>query len=948
MGNFPDVGDDQALLPTLVKIFNEEGRRELFEAVLRPRVTEIQLICSASSSSAAFPRGEAFRFEFSPKGTHLLALSSSRIFVVNLAQPSVKVDRELKISKRPVCAAILDDGSILAVLSANNNVTLYNLTGPAKIIRSFTLENEPRTIALSPGAEVLGAAFDGGIEVYSLHPSAGPTDRRAVNCDPVDSLAFSPDGTILLGTTLNTKTPTTVIVSAQHFSTDMPVEGLAALWTTQVLFPRSSRDSSHASLLPGEEDEEGATWTFTYDRTYDTFRAVRVDDLRNGHTYFAGPHDEERGIPTPPATLPASTKDGSLVAAGFSGGHIWIYGIPGKLDLPADFSDSTSVASTPERSNSSASRSVRRSLAVPQWQLLCDKVRNVFIRGREIGFVPGLSAVKFVATGGYERLVAVAGGGVDEPQVCVEDYGDEYFAIGGGRVMVYDFFRLPQVPEKTTITIEIGDGIQGQVETLQEELRDIEVEVDLARRRTVALRRNAGARTAPMGPHEASNITIGESPRESRNQESRTFQTPNQLLLPRQTPHRAATQRSPVTSRPPQPPSPEISDEEADEPYIQGAPRSRTALQRAATVARAVPRAGDVNRYARAVGPDGRPYQRPQPVPAPGQQGPPRPGGPPGQPQRPEERWEPPPPPYTPRSENPAPLPPQLLWSLQGPPRFPEVHGEQGQTAAPAQGQTLGVESRLEGSRSTLGNVMRRGSIFRLAVGGSRSAPGSAPVSPHPGVGTSALGLPNLRGSQRQSRRGSDSDMTAASAAVQAVTAAPERGRQGPHVSQPSVGTLQPQLHNAPPIPPIPREVREHYAPNPPTLISVNSAPPTLPALMAPGPLSLMVPCRSPPTRRPSPSPARRPSQIRGASRPTTPHTANPTSPIPQLQPPPIPGSATRGVSPRNSVIVRRNGSLVVRRPSRAGRSARVNVVQAAAGRRAEGKAKKDKGCVIM
>ena len=170
-----------------------------------------------------------------------------------------------------------------------------------------------------------------------LRPSV--TDCRAVNCDTVDALAFSPDCTILLGTTLHPASPTTtVIVSAQHFSTDMPVEGLAQLWTTQVLFPRSSRDSSHASLLPGDDAAaagEAAAWTFTYDRTYDAFRAVRVDDLRSGHACFAGPTDDDaRSRATAPTTLPSASRDGSLVAASFGGGQVWVYGIPGKLDLP--------------------------------------------------------------------------------------------------------------------------------------------------------------------------------------------------------------------------------------------------------------------------------------------------------------------------------------------------------------------------------------------------------------------------------------------------------------------------------------------------------------------------------------------------------------------------------------------------------------------------------------
>ncbi|TGZ76330.1 hypothetical protein EX30DRAFT_344971 [Ascodesmis nigricans] len=621
----PPVAVSNKALPSLVKAFALSARRELFETVLNPAVTEVQLIYSASCSTTAVPGGEAFRFRFSPKGSMLLALSSSRIFAISLSEPKPVVLRELKVRKRPSAAAILDDGTVLAILNANHTVALYDLRGTVvKLMRSFPLENEPKTIALSPGAEVLGAAYDGGIEVYSLLDGSGPTDRRSVNCDSVDSLEFSLDGTVLLGTAMNSKSPTTVLVSAQHFSIDMPVEGLAQLWTTQVLFPRSSRDSSHASLLPAHEDEE-ASWTVAYDRVYQTFRAVRVEDLRNGHTYFTGPNDEEAGV-IPPLTLPTSARDGSLVAAGFSGGRIWLYGVPEKLDSPSavttDDTASITTCSTPERTPSNASRVV-----VPQWQVLSERFRNVFVRGREVAQIPGLVGIRFV----QNRLVAVAGGGVS----IYDEAEERTVAAGGGRIVIIDFSasRCPtdQGSASETIIIEVGDGIQGQVETLKEINQALETEIDLARRRTIR-------RTAPTSA-----------------------------------PPRA---RRSVELRPPTPPG--------EDPYTPNAPRSATTLQRAATVVRPV----DPARYARVVGPDGRPL-------------------PPNHRERMignlrQEPWEPPPPPYTPRDDNPVPLPPHILQTLQPPPvpAVPPMPPIPRQHLQPQQ-------APLQRARSTIGNLIR-------------------------------------------------------------------------------------------------------------------------------------------------------------------------------------------------------------------------------------------------
>lgn len=732
----PSSEIDDARLPLLIRTFAGLARRELFETLLRPRVTEIQLVCSASSSAAAFPGGEPFRFEFSAKGTHLLALSSNRIFVLDLSKRRVQVTRELKISKRPVTATILDDGSVLAVLSSNHHVTLYDLRGEkAKYIRSLPLDNEPRTIALSPGAEVLGAAIDGGIEVYSLGEDALPTDRRAVNCDTVDSLAFSADGTILLGTTLSTKDPTTVILSAQHFSIDMPCDTLAQLWTTQVLFPRSSRDSSHACLLPERQDEEGNSWTFTYDRVYETFRAVRVDDLRNGHTYFTGPSSESDGA-IAPVTLPASTNDGGMVATGFGDGKLWLYGLPSALE-PGELSDGTSPASTPERSNSNASgwsnreRSNSNLYMMPQWQALRDKMRNVFVPGREIGQVDGLAGVKFVrGEDGNERLVAVAGGGVDD--TLGENGEEEFVAIGGGRVILYELGRSPRNGERTVISVEIGDGVQGPVETLAEEDRDIQDEVDIVRRRTVAMRRQTDRRQTVMQQQPNNGRA---SPRSDSPSPATPGHRNHNTATPTTGVGAATTDPSPLRRQtmflPGEEDSDGAGDLEVDMPYTPGAPRSRQTLDRVATVSR---RILPQHRYANVVGPDGRPLPANHS------------SGPRGQL---EDDWVPPPPPYTPSSANDPPLPPLLVWSMQGPPR-PEVIQQDQQLAADRSPPRPRAPTPLERTRSTfesVGDAIRRRTVFgsRLHLSTyfnlsttditttTAESPRSAPVTPAAG-----------------------------------------------------------------------------------------------------------------------------------------------------------------------------------------------------------------------
>lgn len=478
----------------------------------------INLISTNTSSAAAFPGGEAFEFAFSPNGHWTLALSSSRIYVIDTLSPRVSVRRELKVLRRPVSAAILDDGSLLAVLSSDHRVNIYNLADQQlKHCRALSLDNPPNTIALSPKGEVLAAAYNGGIEVHSLAASALSTGRRDVKCDSVDSLTFSCDGTVLFGTTQNCKNPNTVVLSAPYYSEtnqELPsTDILSHMWTSQILFPNNTRDCSHAALLP-HHLEGDSCWAFTYDRVFESFRAVRTDDLRNGTTYFTGP--KTSGKPRPrsarrklvPCTLPATSDRGELVAAGFFGKELWLYGVPESLDstAPSQLDElgsrnepirRSSTSSNNERSQRSPARSLTSGeaaelRALPRWQVLFDGSRNVFTKGRRVTDIPGIAGVHWVSRKNLspnsyclaQRLVIVAPGGLSNRPATL----DEFAIVDGGRLVILDFGRTGQDGKYEEFTIEVGNV---PPEILEEEQIDMETEIALVRQRTVRQRRDA-------------------------------------------------------------------------------------------------------------------------------------------------------------------------------------------------------------------------------------------------------------------------------------------------------------------------------------------------------------------------------------------------------------------------------------------------------------------------
>ncbi|KFX91564.1 hypothetical protein O988_07696 [Pseudogymnoascus sp. VKM F-3808] len=586
------VDDDE--LPKLRKAFAHEVKRNLYEAYLRPQETIIKLVStSIISSSAALPGGEAFHFAFSSNGQYVLAYSTSRIHVLRFEGQELTVERELKILRRPASITILDDGSMLAVLSIDHQVDLYDLSnGKPKHIRAIALDHHPRTISLSPGGSVLAAAYDGGIEVYSLSATLA-TDKRGVKSDAADSLSFSRDGMQLLGTTIHSKNLNTVILTAPYFNPGeySPEDSIGQLWATSILFPNSSRDCSHAVLLPSATDC-GANWTFTYDRAFETFRAVRIDDLRNGTTYFTGPvADAHSSSKLLPSTLPATTGSGDLVSAGFQGKEIWCYGVPEDLDAPPESTAEADSAEfgTPLSHKSSLSGNGQRGSTpvpkdangnkVPKWQELSNRSRNTFIEGRHVSSLDGIVALKWVATKAgspCERLVAAAPGGVGDAQGHAFDLNEDGIApMDGGRLLLLDFDYSIVNGEKRTITIEVGEK---EPEVLEEEHRDMETEVAIVRRRTVAQSR---------GNHPAvlRSTTIAARP-----ERGPVFTLPRRLdgvpmsALRRSSITKEALSPTDETSETASMTS--IDDQEAlDAPYAHGTPRSVATLRRAATAA---------------------------------------------------------------------------------------------------------------------------------------------------------------------------------------------------------------------------------------------------------------------------------------------------------------------------------------------------------------------------
>ncbi|KAL4911810.1 hypothetical protein BDW62DRAFT_196177 [Aspergillus aurantiobrunneus] len=607
-----------ANLAPLKRQFFSEIRRNGFDVFFRPQQTLVKLISTSMSSSTAFPRGEAFRFAFSQNAQLILCISSSRIVVLDVASDPPTVRHELKTLRRPLHATILDDGSLLAVVSSTHQVNIYSLSSAeAKLIQNLKLNDVPRTLALSPVGSVLAIAYNDMVEVYAVGEGALATERRAVRCARVDSLSFSSDGVILLGSSDNSVSGNLVTITVPLFGeqeAEFSVRDVQAqMWTTQILFPDVVHNYSYACLLPLHTEGEGS-WILGFDNQIGAFRAIGMNKSSTGTAYFASPMVEHTLEEHPPVMMASSDCEGELVALGFRDSGVWVYGLPDRLDIaPVGSQSRPHTAQTPSTNFTDPRTNFTRLLQTINRP-------KVLIKGHRVTDIPGITAARWVRhnhnLGERRRLAAVAPGGVDHAS-----FGEEDVPLDGGRILLLDFARSATNGSVAELVIEIGEA---QPVLLREPNSSLDTEVELERRRTRLHRGNSAG-------------ILGRGVRESY---------PAASSSNRGRPRRNSSYLSASSS--------EVGDGEIsaipDSPYDNTQPRSQDTLRRAATAAAA-------NR--RRVANETRRVYHDTPVPPIFQ--------------IPHEsdadNWVPPPPPYSREAD--APLPDYLRRTLLPPARRP-------------------------------------------------------------------------------------------------------------------------------------------------------------------------------------------------------------------------------------------------------------------------------------
>ncbi|EEH48370.2 uncharacterized protein PADG_04454 [Paracoccidioides brasiliensis Pb18] len=602
----------------LKRRFAREARRNLFESFLGAQKTVVNLISASASSASAFPQGEAFRYTFSANGRQLLALSSSRIFVVDLATSPVSVSYELKTLRRPHTATIVDDASLLAVVSTTHQANIYRLLNrDVKLIQSISLDEVPRTISFSPEGTVLAFAYDGGIEVHALGENALATDRRAVRCFATDMLSFSRDGLMLVGSSNDPLETRMVSISPPLYmdlESELPSpEFQSRMWATQILSPDITIGYNNMTLVPSKAADAGVTWIVGYDSQLQVFRLGQLDDTRAGFTYFVGPGGDGEIKEPGPSSEPTASSDGELLVLGFQGSGIWLYGIP-------------DVSGRPSASDMVLERGWGSMLARTNSQRLNKVIKppSHLVHGRLLSSMTDITGIKWVNTNlkttenqGLQRLVAVAPGGVRSH--FGEVVGD-HLPVDGGRIVVFDFARSSADGKAVDITIEVGEA---EPTPLPERGSTLDVEVELERRRT---RVN---RCGGLGRNR--NTVIERSMALSRHRASIGNANVEPVVLERAHRNSVSQPGSPTDSI-------LVVDLQAVEnPYSNTQPRSQDILSRAATAAAADRgRSRFQNpRYQQSMGSANRRQFAPHESDA--------------------DNWVPPPPPYTPNADEPLP-----------------------------------------------------------------------------------------------------------------------------------------------------------------------------------------------------------------------------------------------------------------------------------------------------
>jgi hypothetical protein len=526
----------------------------------RPRIHVIKLFSNTVTASAGFPQGEAFGFSISPSGRRIAAYNSARLYVLQTAALPVGISQDFALKRRPLAVEITDDASTIAILADDHTVSIYTTSAQGTTrTRTIALDFPSNCIALAPGGGLLAVAYEGGIEIFSLDPSALPTDRRAVRSSRMDRMAFSEDGASLLGSTTRINVSSTVIVNVPIFPAapdGVPThDELKEAWCSELLHPENIKNSSHATYMR----ENGTTCNerlFAWNGVVDTFGILNVNNLEYGNVDFpiviTPPLSTCGGLGAAMNSCPAVDEDGDTVAMIVNDRTVRLYIVP-----PKGLSTMANIEA----------HSIDHELDAGYGCPFGD-VKWVYNSISPEGTLQSQTRIK-------GRLLVTSPGGVAQNGVSAEETFED---IEGGRIILFDFDPHFAGQPGKTFSLSLGKGTP---QLLDEEPVSVADQVALVRRRTVnqSKKGNLSSKSTTLG---RAATTLG-SRRLSRQDgfgeagdRQSVIQRMSMLSVGSVQPDRRLSLIDVMEEGVEQPLA-------VDEPYAQGAPRSHASLQRAAT-----------------------------------------------------------------------------------------------------------------------------------------------------------------------------------------------------------------------------------------------------------------------------------------------------------------------------------------------------------------------------
>ncbi|KAH7108659.1 hypothetical protein B0J11DRAFT_242231 [Dendryphion nanum] len=514
-----------------------------------PAATVLELVSNTASSSAL---PDSFAFNLSRKGNFVAVYTSANIWLIKTCQLPRLWARTLRVRRKPVAIDIVEDGSLLAVLSKPSQVDLYEIHGEQdrqiRKRRTIMLVHEAHSMAISPDGLILITGNNFGIEVVSIGADAPESCRRTLSGPVGDTLEFSDDGRTLLITGYARKSgSSSMFILPGLYDGPFNEEGVPipaapeAAWTGLVLFPETTRIARQATLLP-DVDNGQVNELFAFNAEEDTWGIYDIAAQRFTQRRMFLP-DQQRWTRSEflddamPAVSPSA--DLAAVALKMRGTtSLWIYQVP-----EWDYKPKSSLLDPS-----------------PIQPCFCLPILHDSDTANQE--ICSLRWVKLDSN--TQRLVAVG----NVSNVPLDSDGPAVPQGSKGVIIVLDFDKSKlaggPIPNTARTEYDLDPLLPG--ERLPEGSIDFESEVELVRTRTLAQRR-------------AQTTRQGSGRRHSRQAPGRT---------------RTTTNRNP-------PPVPTITRDDEEEltmeevqaafeaPYDNTQPRSQSILARAATVAAVSP-----------------------------------------------------------------------------------------------------------------------------------------------------------------------------------------------------------------------------------------------------------------------------------------------------------------------------------------------------------------------